>query len=877
MAVSIPQVYLSYASADENRAVELYDRLSEVGFKPWLFAKEIRPGEDWLAAADQAMRRSDFFLTLLSKHSTERQGFFEREWQQALQIQADRGPGTIYLIPVRLEECDVPESLARFLWVDLYKPDGWDRLVASLQRTAVPRLPQPKPPAELIASLKKGDCVMFAGAGLSRPAGLPLWRDLVIEMLDLAVQHEVIPAGLGQSFRISLEGGSADSVADSLASIFREKFPKGGPLEEYLRKRFLNPAIQSTAYHSQLGRIGFSAALTTNFDDLLERTFPQATGRIYTARDAAPLLDNLAQPEQFFILKLVGTPDRPESLLVSPGQFRDAVESDPLLRQFFERLFFSRTVLFLGASLAGIQSNLDALHIRPTGVGRVHYALVGVAGQEWQAEADLLKRRYNVQVLPYTLGDPSQIQPDALEFLKALSAKGVARKGSTRQEQARLKRVLLENIGPFEKLELELHPTWNVLLGDNGVGKSNILRAIALAYCGEAAAPWAARMLRYGASRGRVTLQSTDGDQREVELTRPSRTSREVVVKVQATRNLETQPGLVIGFPALRQLGWQPVTGPEPKPGTAYTVPEDLLPLLRGEPDPRMQDLKKSIVDLDFLRSQEGAEANARQRDEQKFSDLFHVFQKMAEGLKLRYVGFDRKTSQILVETDDGKVPIEMVSQGTQSLMGWVGILLERLYDVYPDDPRPRGQTALVAIDEIDAHMHPLWQQVMVSNLSELFPRTQFIASTHSPLIVSGMPVEQIFRLNRQRDGTIALLQVDSDMTMGRTDQVLTSDLFQLTTTLDPETERQIQTYQNLLAKGRLRSAAEENEFRRLAKVLEFRVPVSAETLPARRAEEMLDALLDSELGDRFPETQAKLREKARRLLAAVEAERERP
>jgi energy-coupling factor transporter ATP-binding protein EcfA2 len=163
-----------------------------------------------------------------------------------------------------------------------------------------------------------------------------------------------------------------------------------------------------------------------------------------------------------------------------------------------------------------------------------------------------------------------------------------------------LKRVLLENIGPFKELELELQPKWNVLLGDNGVGKSNILRAIALALAGEAAAPWAARMLRYNAGRGRVVLETADGDQRSVELTRPSRTSKEVTVKVQATHSLEAQPGLAIGFPPLRQLGWQPATGPEPKTATAYTTPEDLLPMLRGEPDPRMQSFKQFVVDLDF-------------------------------------------------------------------------------------------------------------------------------------------------------------------------------------------------------------------------------------------------------------------------------------
>jgi DNA repair exonuclease SbcCD ATPase subunit len=65
---------------------------------------------------------------------------------------------------------------------------------------------------------------------------------------------------------------------------------------------------------------------------------------------------------------------------------------------------------------------------------------------------------------------------------------------------SRLKRVSLQNIGPFENLNLELDLSfdakWHVFLGDNGVGKSTVLRAIALALCGKEAQRYAGRLLR---------------------------------------------------------------------------------------------------------------------------------------------------------------------------------------------------------------------------------------------------------------------------------------------------------------------------------------------------------------------------------------------
>ena len=75
-----------------------------------------------------------------------------------------------------------------------------------------------------------------------------------------------------------------------------------------------------------------------------------------------------------------------------------------------------------------------------------------------------------------------------------------------------------------------------------------------------------------------------------------------------------------------------------------------------------------------------------------------------------------------------------MISQGTQSVIGWTGVLLDRLHEVYSHEEQPREQSALVLIDEIGAHMHPLWQQTIVPGLKELFPNVQFIATSHSPL-----------------------------------------------------------------------------------------------------------------------------------------------
>ena len=127
------QVFLSYAREDEERVENLYQELSEEGFKPWMDKKDILPGENWPSSIQRAIRRSDFFLACLSANSVSKRGFLQREIKDALDIWQEMLDSDIYLIPVRLENCEVPESLHKLQWVNLFEEDGWTRLMKAIQ------------------------------------------------------------------------------------------------------------------------------------------------------------------------------------------------------------------------------------------------------------------------------------------------------------------------------------------------------------------------------------------------------------------------------------------------------------------------------------------------------------------------------------------------------------------------------------------------------------------------------------------------------------------------------------------------------------------------------------------------------------------------
>lgn len=127
------QIFLSYAREDRGRVSELYDDLSNAGFKPWMDTKNFLPGEDWDRAIKQAIRNSVFFLSCLSSHSVNKDGYFQKEVEYGLRIWKRKRRRDIYLIPVRLEDCKVRENLKVMQWVNLFESDGYMKLVKALE------------------------------------------------------------------------------------------------------------------------------------------------------------------------------------------------------------------------------------------------------------------------------------------------------------------------------------------------------------------------------------------------------------------------------------------------------------------------------------------------------------------------------------------------------------------------------------------------------------------------------------------------------------------------------------------------------------------------------------------------------------------------
>ncbi|MFN0112945.1 MAG: SUMF1/EgtB/PvdO family nonheme iron enzyme [Blastocatellia bacterium] len=147
------KIFISYARVDAEPVAEIYQRLLDAGFDPWIDTEHLLPGVKWRSTIVNAVREADFFLLCISAQSSNRRGFIQREIKAALDLWEEKTPDDIYFIPLRLEECDLPDQVSEFQCVNWFEPNGWDRLMKSLHRQTEKlrdtRPPKPQPSSPL--------------------------------------------------------------------------------------------------------------------------------------------------------------------------------------------------------------------------------------------------------------------------------------------------------------------------------------------------------------------------------------------------------------------------------------------------------------------------------------------------------------------------------------------------------------------------------------------------------------------------------------------------------------------------------------------------------------------------------------------------------
>ncbi len=131
------KVFLSYASQDKPVVRELSRLLAGEGWiDPWIDEKKLLPGQDWRLKIEEAVETSDIVIICLSNNSVSKEGFIQKELRYAKEIALEKPDETIFLIPLRLDDCETPRGLRFYQWGDYFgekKDETYTVLLQSLE------------------------------------------------------------------------------------------------------------------------------------------------------------------------------------------------------------------------------------------------------------------------------------------------------------------------------------------------------------------------------------------------------------------------------------------------------------------------------------------------------------------------------------------------------------------------------------------------------------------------------------------------------------------------------------------------------------------------------------------------------------------------
>jgi hypothetical protein len=147
-----PRVFLCYVPEDETEVRRLYTRLKNDGIDAWLDKEKLLPGQDWQLEITKTVKNSDAIIVCLSFQFVTKEGFVQKEIKLALDVAGEKPEGTIYFIPVRLDECTIPDSLHNYYSVDLFEDEGYEKIKRAIKtRFDLPEKESPTNPAQNIA------------------------------------------------------------------------------------------------------------------------------------------------------------------------------------------------------------------------------------------------------------------------------------------------------------------------------------------------------------------------------------------------------------------------------------------------------------------------------------------------------------------------------------------------------------------------------------------------------------------------------------------------------------------------------------------------------------------------------------------------------
>lgn len=340
----------------------------------------------------------------------------------------------------------------------------------------------------------------------------------------------------------------------------------------------------------------------------------------------------------------------------------------------------------------------------------------------------------------------------------------------------------------------------NLLLGDNGLGKTTLLKAVALAALGPAVSDsgiYPYQLIRrepaasqkgqpqkavieavftpheqdHTESVPRVESHVTVGRRSDLELLRWTHGDEKLWHPI---FNSSSDAFFFVGYGATRRVENRAQVDLSSRQSSAFARAQ------------RIQSLFEEAYSLTPLNAWL---PELESRNPGRFKQVVGLINRLISEEHYNFTG-KTEEGEYLFDRERLKVPFPALSDGYRAFLGWVGDLLYHVCMTCPDGKKLVDNKGIVMVDEIDLHLHPRWQLTVLHTLGRELPNIQFIVTSHSPLIVGSLEWMNIIVMVPEPGQSSQTKRIEQAVHGLDADQVLLSDFFGLESTRAPGKDR---------------------------------------------------------------------------------------
>jgi predicted ATP-binding protein involved in virulence len=405
-----------------------------------------------------------------------------------------------------------------------------------------------------------------------------------------------------------------------------------------------------------------------------------------------------------------------------------------------------------------------------------------------------------------------------------------------------LKKLSLTNFKCLSNIELSFEKTraenrkWTLILGENGTGKSNILKSIAMVTSGSSALgellgntdSWikfneksCTIKAQYATQKGEernVSLRINRGDN----LSKIISNNKESLHLIDEAIENEDRNYFVVAYGASRRLSNEVFSNFEKSRNSRSINVRNLF-----DNAATLNPLTAWIIELDYRSGNDGINLVKEALKDFLPGIVFH--------------SIDKEKKQVLFETVDGIIPLDQLSDGYQNMAAWIGDLLFRITETFKDYKKPLAARGLLLIDEVDLHLHPKWQRRLLDFIGNKLPNFQVVATTHSPLTAQQADTGELFALKRNDNNAVEIIPFIGSPKSLLVNQLLMTPVFGLETDESFEIQQAKEEYEVLKSKGAVLNTGEKEKMKAVKQKLKVKLP--KRHAPASSAKEI--ALLE--------------------------------